>query len=870
MQKLKSSTGYCLAAPKRVVLGAAMRRLGLSVLLSVAGLSQLGAQQTGTISGTVFDQSAKVISGATVELVAESAGALRSTKTDAEGKFTVPNLAAGTYTIRVSAPGFALATLPNGQISGGATLDVPIIMSVESASTAITVSESISLAAVTAPSGNTLDAVAAKTEVTSDFIKNFMSPVADYAEYVNYAPGTFSLNPNGIGLGQGKTYYRSFPDGDYTMTFDGIPFEDTNTPTHHSWANFPSGWTDSVDFDRSPGLASTFGPTNFGGSINLKSPPLFPDPSIRATMSYGSWDTRLLQLDADSGFFGKGRRNSFLMDIQQLLSDGYQTNNKQKRDAGYGKYQYRLNDRSAITVYGGLVDIWTNTPNTTNPTRAQVAQYGYNALLDSTPYLANGSPDPYYYGWNTYHVQTDFEYFAYNTDLGKGWTFDTKFYTTRYWNKQFYQNGSTVTIVPYSSSTPSGVDKLNGYRHAGNEAILTGQTRWGVFRTGIWYDWSYTDRYQIPSNIVTQQDTLVGNFHEHFVTTSTQPFAEFEWHTAPKLNITVGVKDANYGIALNQYQDNGKTVGCLGGTEINKGTVNVNCIGGAQFVSHSANYNNWLPNVAAHYSLTGSWSAYAQWAWGSIIPPSGVFDVAGGVVEVPQKPTLARTYQVGTVMKHRRWTLDLDAYYIHYQNGFDSYIDPVTSDTIWIPTGPSNTRGVEAESHFILGKGFSVYLNGTMGSAKYAEGASYPNGGLWVQDTPKNVETAAFFWQHANCDLGLVDKRVGTLYNDNGSITYKINGVPLSYPANQAVTINPFNVLNAFANYTIKNGSFFRGSKIGLAIDNLANSHNIVGVMPATAAVPGALYVQSPNDLLNILPGRSIMVTFTAGWAPRR
>jgi len=840
----------------------------LAVLFVAAGFSQLHAQQTGTISGTVLDQSAKPISAAVVELTSESAGDHRSTTTDTEGKFSVPDLPAGTYIIRVSAPGFALATRPNGHLSAGATLDVPITMSVESVSSEITVSESIFLAAVTAPSGNSLDAVSAKTEISSDFIKDFMSPVADYSEYVNYAPGTFSLNPNGIGLGQGSTFYRGFPDGDYTMTFDGIPFEDTNTPTHHSWANFPSGWTDSVDFDRSPGLASTFGPTNFGGSINLKSPPLFPDPNIRATMSYGSWDTRLLQLDADSGFFGKNSRNSFLTDIQQLLSDGYQTNNKQKRDAGYGKYQYRISDRSSITVYGGLVDIWTNTPKTTTPTRAQVAQYGYDYLLDSTPLLPSGSPDPYYYGYDTYHVQTDFEYIAYNADLGHGWKFDTKAYTTRYWNKQFYQNGGTVNL---SANKPSGVDKLNGYRHAGDESILSGETKWGIFRTGVWYDWAYTDRYQIPSNIITHEDTPLGNFHEHFITQSTQPFAEFEWHTAPRLSITAGVKDANYAMALNQYQDNGKTVGCLGGKLTNQPVTGIPfCVGGPQFVTHAIDYNNWLPNVAAHYSLSSSWSAYVQWAWGSIIPPSGVFDTVGGAVEVPQKPTLARTYQAGSVMKHRRWTLDFDAYYIHFQNGFDSYMDPVTSDDIWIPTGPSITKGLEAESHIILGKGFSLYLNGTLGSAKYTEGASYPNGGLWVQDTPKNVETAAFFWQHANWDVGLVDKRVGTMYNDNGSINYKINGILLAYPADQAVTINPFNLVNVFANYTIKNGSFFRGSRIGLAVNNLADSHNIVGVTPATAAVPGALFVPNPSDLLNVLPGRSVMVTFTAGWAPRR
>ncbi len=33
------------------------------------------------------------------------------------------------------------------------------------------------------------------------------------------------------------------------------------------------------------------------------------------------------------------------------------------------KYQYRLNDRTTFTVFGGLVDLWTNTPNLKGPTR---------------------------------------------------------------------------------------------------------------------------------------------------------------------------------------------------------------------------------------------------------------------------------------------------------------------------------------------------------------------------------------------------------------------------------------------------------------------------------------------------------------------
>ena len=53
-------------------------------------------------------------------------------------------------------------------------------------------------------------------------------------------------------------------------------------------------------------------------------------------------------------------------------------------------------------------------------------------------------------------------------------------------------------------------------------------------------------------------------------------------------------------------------------------------------------------------------------------------------------------------------------------------------------------------------------------------------------------------------------------------------------------------------------------------VNNLANSHNLVGVTPAIAPTAAVPYVQNAGDLLNLLPGRSVMVTLTAGWAPRR
>jgi hypothetical protein len=52
--------------------------LVVGVWLCAAGLSQLQAQQSGTISGTVLDQAGKPIQDAVVELRSESTGTSRN------------------------------------------------------------------------------------------------------------------------------------------------------------------------------------------------------------------------------------------------------------------------------------------------------------------------------------------------------------------------------------------------------------------------------------------------------------------------------------------------------------------------------------------------------------------------------------------------------------------------------------------------------------------------------------------------------------------------------------------------------------------------------------------------------------------------
>src|ERR1043166_9941510 len=194
---------------------------------------------------------------------------------------------------------------------------------------------------------------------------------------------------------------------------------------------------------------------------------------------------------------------------------------------------------------------------------------------------------------------------------------------------------------------------------------------------------------------------------------------------------------------LKQFADNGKTVGNLGG---------------APYTQHSAPYRSWNPAADMRYRIRSNWSAYAQFAVGSNIPPSNVFDTKGAQVAVLPKPTMVKTYQIGTVVKFNRVTFDMAAYYSHFQNPYSSFLD-AAGESFFYQTGPSNTRGVEAEGNILVTRGLSLYANATLGSAKYQGGAKYANGGLWIQNTPNNTEAVGLTYSRKGWDLGMFNKR---------------------------------------------------------------------------------------------------------------
>jgi iron complex outermembrane recepter protein len=454
-------------------------------------------------------------------------------------------------------------------------------------------------------------------------------------------------------------------------------------------------------------------------------------------------------------------------------------------------------------------------------------------------------------------------------------------YTYSYYNAQYYANdpasspgqpgdstglatgpnGSSGQLTEATCSiavndangtiAPCAINKLNSYRKYGETSTISQTSKYGVFRTGIWYEWATSNRYQIPSDPLTHQDQAVPNFHENYWTNSYNPFVEYEWHATKKLIVTVGDKYAFYTLDFKQFADNGKVVGNLGG---------------APSTSSSAGFGANLPSASANYHLTNYWSVYGQFGKGDEIPPTSVFDVTGGGKEVSKLPSpqLTSAYEGGTVVKLNRITFDADYYAVKFQNNYISFAvtnpnNPAFDLNEYFLGPDSLTQGFEGEVNASLTHGVNLYANGTAGKATY-RGTGVPSG-LNVTDTPSYTQGLGLTYQNRGMDLGIIEKRVGDYYDDNGSY-------------HNQVAVAPFNNVNLFLNYTLRKNSMFDESKISFSINNLFNSQNITDVFPFNSPTPVgtstyfATTTPSPLDQINQTAGRSFMVSFKMGLFP--
>src|SRR5688572_3707923 len=102
----------------------------LSGLLALLLNIQIFAQQNGSLTGQVVDSLGAIVIGASVSVVS-STGAEKIATSNSSGQYTVNGLAPGKYTVRVSAPKFALYENTEVQIAAGTKEELIITMTVE-------------------------------------------------------------------------------------------------------------------------------------------------------------------------------------------------------------------------------------------------------------------------------------------------------------------------------------------------------------------------------------------------------------------------------------------------------------------------------------------------------------------------------------------------------------------------------------------------------------------------------------------------------------------------------------------------------------------------------------------------------------------
>ncbi len=157
------------------------------LLLCFGFPSYLRAQATsGTISGTIEDQSGDVVPGAQVSLIDQATQTSRVTASNATGYYTFPDAQPSTYTVKATAKGFEAKQVTGIVLHAGASLMVPPLkMNVGQTTQTVTVQATAAMIPV--------DNGAREAVITSHDLKNLALEGQDTTELLKVLPGATTM-----------------------------------------------------------------------------------------------------------------------------------------------------------------------------------------------------------------------------------------------------------------------------------------------------------------------------------------------------------------------------------------------------------------------------------------------------------------------------------------------------------------------------------------------------------------------------------------------------------------------------------------------------------------------------------------------------
>ncbi len=701
-----------------------------------------------------------------------------------------------------------------------------------------------------APTQASMTASEPQSVINQHYIQENAAPGANYTDVISIAPSVMSVDPNGPGgMETQNISIRGFQDGQFNVTFDGIPIGDTNDFTHHTTSYFMTQDIGQIVVDRGAGDASNIGYATFGGTVAISS----RDPENKAGFTpfgaFGSWNTVLTGAQFDTGVMQNYGDGKAYLSYKNFTTDGYMTNSGQRRQNIMVKFEKPLSDETSLTFLAMGNKLHQNVSYGT--TLDQIQQNGLNYGLSSDPTTQN------FYGYNQDNVTTDIEYLQLKTRLG-AWKVDDKVYSYAYYhqglnggalggaysiganNPNGANNGTTLlngnTLTSFPNDVPGNLLN-NNYRSFGNILRMSRNFGNDQLDMGLWIDrqsndktlyevdWSQNGAFNYPAgngyaNPLQNNIDTAGSE----VITTVQPYAQYAWKPTDFWTITPGLKyssfsrDVNFPLYLNGHP------GDVG----------------------SATYAKLLPALTVHYDYTKNWVFYTEYVQGFLAPKLQLLQhnaSFGSIDPNSIKPMTTQNVQVGTTWSNNMLVLGADAYTIQTKDTTTLASCGGGGSQCYAPVGGIQYTGEEFEATLRLLKGLSLYSNYSINNYTINSPSSTLAGNTVLQNTPHITGALGVIYDQGGFYSSLIAKGVGGSYSQNSGP----NGMPLYFGG---YTITNLNMSYKPTELVGKN------TKIGIQVNNLFNRNGVYTSINTDF---------NGNPLYYTIPERSYMMTLSVG-----
>ena len=337
-----------------------------------ATIAAQSAGNSGSISGTVTDQTGAVVPNAAVEIRNPVSGFYRSTATDNAGRFNIPNVPFNPYHLTVTSAGFA-AYAQDVDVRSIVPINLSISLAIESFSMAVTVEASAEDLLENDPTFH--------TDVDRGLFDKLPleSQSSSVSSLVTLATPGIAADSNGLFHGIGDHAENSF-------SVDGQPITDQQSKVFSN--QIPLDSVESMEVIAGAPPAEYGDKTSVVINVTTRSGQGMTTPHGAVTASYGSFGS------ASGGFnlgYG-GKRWGNFVSVNGLNSGRFLDppeftvlHAKGNEENAFDRLDYRFSDADSVHVNLGFTRSWFQNPNSFD---AQTASAWKGVVVD------NGGLDP--------------------------------------------------------------------------------------------------------------------------------------------------------------------------------------------------------------------------------------------------------------------------------------------------------------------------------------------------------------------------------------------------------------------------------------------------------------------------------------------